>query len=486
MSRKPEQRPVIIIGTGPAGMCVADELTRIAPEQQIIMFGGEPWRPYDRIQLTSLLAGDVRLADMNYEDGFASSTAKVVQYRNQPIRAIDPYGRYVTDSEGHEYRYSKLVLATGSTPRSLDIAGVDLPGVFTFRNLDDAMQLMARQVTSRRTVVIGGGLLGLEAARAMQRHNTQVWVVERENRLLPRQLDEDAAGFFSEYVLAAGINVSLNTTVAAIEGRDRVRRVWLEDGCEISCDTVVIAVGIEPNVELARHAGLEVGRGIRIQDDTRTSDPNIFAVGECAEHNGKVYGRVAPGQEQARVAAHTIAGNAATYVGTVAATKLNLFGVDLYSLGKVQKLGAEERPYIWRSSKDNIYRKLVVRDGRAVGVISVGNWPALPRVQDFVNQQRKFMRKHAECFQRTGFIWSPEGQPEVIHWPDSAVVCHCTGMTRGELGRVIRKGTRSLEAVARETRAGSVCNSCEPLISELQQDMAARPLGRKMLELFSR
>lgn len=466
-------RPVIIIGTGPAGMRVATELARLDPSRQIVMFGGEPWRPYDRIQLSSLLAGNVRVSQMEYQQSFAES-ANVVQYRNQPITSIDTASRFVTDAAGRVHRYSDLVLATGSSPRMLDIPGIDLPGVFTFRNLNDAMQLMARQIRSRRTVIIGGGLLGMEAAKAMQRHNTQVWVVEQSNRLMPQQLDMQAAEFFKDYILSQGIQVSLNNTVAAIEGNEKVERVWLEDGTEMYCDTVIIAAGIQPSVDLAARAGLDVGRGIRIGDDVRTSDPHIFAVGECAEHNGIVYGLVAPGLEQATVAAHTIVQRKATYVGTVAATKLKVFGADMYSLGEVQNLRDDDHQYVWRSTKDNIYRKLVVRNGQAIGVISIGNWPALPRVQDYINQQRQVLRKHVQCFQRTGYIWSPEGQPEVVHWPSTATVCNCTQVSRGDLSLAIKNGFHSVEALAAETRASTVCGSCKPLLAELVEAESSR------------
>lgn len=467
------RRPVIIIGTGPAGMGVAEELTRIAPGQQVLLFGGEPWRPYDRIQLSSLLAGNVRVRDMSHRIRFANSS-RVVEYHNHPIREINREERYVSDWQGRLYRYSHLVLATGSKPLTPDIPGIELPGVFTFRNLDDALRLMARQIRTRSTVVIGGGLLGLEAAKAMRRHNTRVRVVERSDRLMPQQLDAGASEFFTEHVLSQGIDISLETTVAAIEGEDKVERVWLEDGSEISCDTVIVAAGIQPNVELAVAAGLEVGRGIRTGNDMRTSDPHILAVGECAEHNGIVYGLAAPGIEQARVAAHVMAGENVSYVGTVAATKLKVFGADVYSLGEVQNLREGDRQYVWRSSRANIYRKLVVRDGRAVGVISIGNWPALPRVQDFVNQHRRVLRNHVQCFQRTGFIWSPEGQPEVIHWPETATVCNCTGATRGQLGLAIRQGCHSVAALAEETRASTICGSCRPLLEELVSMQTAR------------
>jgi nitrite reductase (NADH) large subunit len=220
-------------------------------------------------------------------------------------------------------------------------------------------------------------------------------------------------------------------------------------------------------VELARDAGLEVRRGVVVGDDTRTSDPDIFAVGECAQHRGTVYGLVAPGLEQATVAAHIVAGGTARYVGSVANTKLKVLGLDVYSLGSVMGRDRDDGEYVWHSRDQNIYRKLVVRRGRCVGVISIGRWPALPRVQDFVNRRRRVLQRHIRCFQETGFIWSPKGQPEVVHWPATATVCNCTGVTRGDLSSAIASGCNSLQLLADATRASTVCGSCKPLLSEL-------------------
>jgi nitrite reductase (NADH) large subunit len=462
----PATQPVVIVGTGPVGMRAADELARRAPQMSLVVFGAEPWEPYDRVRLSSLLAGEIRLRELDQPPRLAGSGSRVMRW-NCPIRSIDRAARMVRDASGHFHEYSKLVLATGSTPHVPNIPGRELPGVYTFRNLDDAQRLMARQAHSRHTIVMGGGLLGMEAARAMQRFNTRVRVVELGDRLMAQQLDAGAAGFFHDYVLQQGIEVELRNSVARILGKNKVEGIVLSDGREFACDTVVIATGIRPNAGLARDAGLETKRGIVIGDDTRTSDPCIFAVGECAQHRGIVYGLVAPGLEQATVAAHVIAGGKARYVGSVANTKLKVLGLDVYSLGNVMGRDRDDREYAWQSPGQNIYRKLVVRRGRCVGVISIGRWPALPRVQDFVNRRRRVLRRHIRCFRETGFIWSPKGQPEVVHWPASATVCNCTGVTRGDLSSAIASGCNNLQLLAEATRASTVCGSCKRLLAEL-------------------
>ncbi len=447
-------------------MRVTAELARLVPRIPLVTFGAEPWEPYDRVRLSSLLAGEIRLCELAQPAEVHAGINRLTRW-NCPIRSINRGARSVIDASGNCQEYSTLVLATGSTPYVPDVPGRELPGVYTFRNLNDAQRLMARQARSRCTVVIGGGLLGMEAAKAMQRFNTRVHVVELGDRLMAQQLDAASANFFQEYVLRQGIAVELRNSVACIEGGAKVERVVLGDGRAIACDTVVIAAGIRPNVELARQAGLAVERGIVIGDDTRTSDANIFAVGECAQHDKIVYGLVAPGFEQATVAAHNIAGRKARYVGSVANTKLKVLGLDVYSLGEVMGSGRDDRAYVWHSRSRSIYRKLVVRGGRCVGVISIGGWPALPRVQDFVNRRRRVLRKHIRCFNETGFIWSPEGQPEVEHWPASATVCNCTGVTRGQLSAAIAAGCRSVQSLAETTRASTVCGSCKPLLAEL-------------------
>lgn len=477
------RQPVVIVGAGPVGMRVADELTRRAPQTPLVIFGAEPWEPYDRVRLSSLLAGEIRVGELRQAPALGGVGDRIMRW-NCPVRSIDRDARMVADASGHLHEYSRLVLATGSTPYVPNVPGRELPGVYTFRNLDDAQRLMARQAHSRSTVVMGGGLLGMEAARAMQRFNTCVRVVELGDRLMAQQLDAGAAEFLRDYVLRQGIEVDLRNSVTRIVGNGKVEGVVLSDGRELACDTVVIATGIRPNVELARAAGLETRRGVVIGDDTRSSDPDIFAVGECAQHNGVVYGLVAPGFEQAAVAAHVIAGGKARYAGSVANTKLKVLGVDLYSLGDVRGRDRDDSEVVWHSREHSIYRKLVLRRGRCIGVISIGRWPALPRVQDLVNRRRRVLPHQIRCFRETGFIWSRTGQPEVTHWPATAVVCNCASVTRGELSVAIADGCNTPQMLAEATRASTVCGSCRPLLLELlgsQALMSATPGYRALL-----
>jgi nitrite reductase (NADH) large subunit len=385
-----------------------------------------------------------------------------------PVLDVDREAKVVTDAAGRHQPYSKLILATGSRPHVPDIPGVNLPGVFTFRDLDDAQKLAARRVRSRATVVIGGGLLGLEAARAMRRFHTEVWVVEHHDRLMYRQLDAACAEALVKHVRGEGIRVMLGDgPVQLLERGGRIAGVRLRSKWEIVCDTVVIAAGIRPNIDLALRAGLRVGRGIRVDDQLRTSDPDIFAAGECAEHRGEIHGLVGPGLEQAAVAAHVIVGGVAQYAGTPAASRLKVLNLPVTSVGEpaAEELPDLAREYVFRDAAGR--RKLVVRRGRLIGAVAVGQWAGLPRVQEAVMRQARVWPWQLWRFGRNGELWPPEDNVSVIDWPAGATVCNCTGVTRGRLGEALAQGCRSAQDLVSCTGASTVCGSCKPLLEEL-------------------
>ncbi|MCI0749200.1 MAG: FAD-dependent oxidoreductase, partial [Nevskiales bacterium] len=344
-----------------------------------------------------------------------------------------------------------------------------LPGVYTFRDLSDAQKLLARRLRSRRTVVLGGGLLGLEAARAMRRFHTDITVVEHAPRLMPRQLDEAAAGRLRGQVEACGIHVITGDGVTGILGEGAVRAVRLRSGRTLDCDTVVIATGIVPNVRLALDAGLPIQRGIRVDDTLRTADPDVYAVGECAEHRGVVYGLVAPCLEQAAVAAAGIAGTPAQYRGSIAVTRLKVFKTPVFGAGvhPDEVAAGACRKFIFSTPDRRCYRTLLTRHGRLVGALGIGDWDELPRVLESVQHGRRLGFWQGLRFRRRGHLWSPEGGSSVAYWPAQATVCNCTGVTRGQLTDAIAAGCATPRALAARTRASTVCGSCGPLLSEL-------------------
>jgi nitrite reductase (NADH) large subunit len=460
--------PVVIVGAGPAGMRLARTLLERDPQREIVIYGDEPSTPYDRVRLSALLMGEIGWAgiaqDLKLPDGH-----RVIQRYHCAVLGIDRAARTVRDAHGRTQAWSHLVLATGSRPRLPQIPGIKLPGVYTFRDLRDTEQLRARCVRSRRAVVLGGGLLGLETARALQRHGVEVAVVEHSPRLMSSQLDTAGAESLYAEVIRLGIGVFLGHGVKEIVGTDSVQGVRLASGFDLGCDTVVVAAGIVPNVQLALEAGLSVGRGIRVDDTLRTGDPHIYAVGECAEHREKIYGFVAPGLEQAAVAASNILGVEAQYQGTIAAAQLKVVGVPVFSIGRV---GEEESPtdfqnVVYAPGQSTVYRRLVLRRGRLVGAIAVGQWEETVRAQEAITHGRRLWLWQRLRFRRDGRLWPEQEAQNVALWPATAVVCNCAGVTRGALSQALASGCNSIENLTARTGAGRVCGSCRPLLSEL-------------------
>lgn len=466
--------PVVIVGAGPVGTRTAQELARRRPGLAVVIYGEEPSEPYNRVRLSAFLVGELDWSSLT-RDLVLPPDANIRARYGCAVTAIDRTSRCVRDSTGFVQPYSTLVLATGSRPYVPDIPGARLPGVYTFRDVRDAHRLLARRVRSRRTVVLGGGLLGLEAARAMQRFNTEVCVVEHYTRLMMRQLDVAAAGDLLAHVRALGIEVILGDGVRRIAGDTAVTGVQLRSERILPCDTVLLATGIQPNIELARAAGIHVGRGIRVDDRMVTSDPHIRAVGECAEHRKRVYGFVAPGLEQAAVAAHSITGGEANYRGSLVAARLKVLNLPVFSMGPVTEEERLDLGREWQYRADGVYRKIITWRGRLAGAIALGACPELSRLQEGVMRGRRIWPWQLWRFARTGSLWQVEEQGSVLAWPAAAAVCNCTGVTRGQLGEAITDGCRTVEALAGRTGASTVCGSCRPLLAQLAGSVPAGP-----------
>lgn len=459
---------IVIVGTGPVGIRIAEEILKRDPHASIVLYGDEPWEPYNRVKLSSLLSGDERLEGIQNPLQIAPQ-AQVIQHHNCCVTQIDRETKTVTDVTGRVQPYSHLVLATGSKPHIPSIPGTDLAGVYTFRDLNDIQQLMARRVRSRQAVVLGGGLLGLEAAHGLQRSGTQVTVIEHASRLMYKQLDDEGAQRLRERLMSLGVLSILQTNVESILGDTQVTGVMLRGGRSIECDTVVLATGIRPNIVLARQAGLAVGRGIRVDDQLYTSDPNISAVGECAEHRGEVYGLVAPGFEQAAVAAYNITSGQAQYTGSMLATKLKVVGLPVTSIGRT----GEDEPttqldtYVYHDAAGGCYRKILMERNRIVGAVGVGDWPGLQRIQAAISRKARLWPWQLHKFRSQGYCWTEAQAPQVGRWPASATVCNCTGVTRGDLSKAIARGATSVAELAQCTNASTVCGGCKPLLSDL-------------------
>ena len=458
--------PVIVIGGGPAGIRVCQELSRRGIDTTL--FNAERWLPYNRVKLTPLLSGDVQLGQVTQPLIFPGP-GRVTLYSDHSIVDIDRQQKSVTGRFGRAWAYSKLVICMGSRAHVPPIAGKDLAGIFTFRNFDDVEKLVARSFRSRRTIVIGGGLLGLEAARGMASRGAETWVVEHEQHLMARQVDARAGALLARDIAALGLVVRTGRSVGRIIGTDRVEGIELSDGEVVACDTVILCTGIRPNVELAREVGLAIGRGIKVSSSMQTSDPDIYAVGECAEFEGHVYGLVGPGFEQALAAAAHIAGEAVTYAGSVPATKLKVVGTDLFSMGDVEQL--EQRSDVdtpsFEGCDGRIYRKLVIQRGRLVGAVALGDWSEINRLQEAIRQRVALWPWQRLRFALLGRLWAKSAPASVREWPRTATVCNCTGVTRGQIGDAIAVGCSTVADIKRDTGASTVCGSCGPLLVEL-------------------
>jgi nitrite reductase (NADH) large subunit len=365
--------PLVIIGNGMAAARLCEELSqRALGRYAIAVVGKEPRLAYNRVLLSSVLAGEVAASDITVKPADWWRKHGVTLCYGTAATGIDAATRTVTLDDNTTLPFAKLVFATGSRAIRLPITGVELPGVLTFRDLTDTESLVRAARSGSRAAVIGGGLLGIEAAYGLAKAGVAVTLVHLMDRLMERQLDARAAALLKRAVEAKGITVELEAATARFVGKDRVEAVELKDGRVLPADTVVISVGIAPNAEIARSANLAVNRGIVIDDRLTTSDPNIFAIGECAEHRGVCYGLVEPANDQARVLAERFSGRDATYTGSVNATNLKVSGVHVFSAGDF--LGAPgTESVVLADAGLGTYRKLVIQGERLVGAVLYGD-----------------------------------------------------------------------------------------------------------------
>jgi nitrite reductase (NADH) large subunit len=365
--------PLVIIGNGMAAARLVDELSaRALGRYAIAVVGAEPRLAYNRVLLSSVLAHETELADVELKPAPWWRNRGVTLVYGRPATMIDIRKNRVHLQDGVTLPYKHLVLATGSQPIRLPVPGMWLPGVLTFRDIDDVAAIGKASRRGTRAVVIGGGLLGLEAAYGLAKAGAEVTLVHLMDRLMERQLDATAADMLRREVEALGVTVLLEAETARVDGTDRVDAVILKDGRCLPADLVVVAVGIKPNAELARRVGIAVNRGILVDDHLETSIPRIHAIGECAEHNGVCYGLVEPAYEQARALAEHLAGRRASYPGSVVATNLKVSGVNVFSAGDF--LGSPGTEKIVLSDAGlGTYKKLVIERGRLVGAVLFGD-----------------------------------------------------------------------------------------------------------------
>ena len=365
--------PLVIVGNGMAAARLVDELAKAAlGRYAIAVIGDEPRLAYNRVLLSSVLAGETASHDIELRPAKWWRDRGVTLKYGCAATEIDVGRRELKIANEESIAFSKLVLATGSTPLRLNVPGADLAGVHTFRDSRDVDLLLTLAAQKKRVVVVGGGLLGLEAAYGLAKAGAPVTLIHLMDRLMERQLDAPAAELLKSLVERKGIRIVLNANTARLHGETRVEGVELADGRRIDADAVIFAAGIRPNVALAKDAGIPVNRGIVVDDYLQTGMADIFALGECAEHRGICYGLVEPAYEQARVLARHLAGGAAAYDGSVVSTNLKVSGVSVFSAGDF--IGAEGTEAIVLSdARGGTYKKLVISAGRLTGAVLVGD-----------------------------------------------------------------------------------------------------------------
>jgi nitrite reductase [NAD(P)H] large subunit len=365
--------PLVIVGNGMTAARLVDELAKNAlGRYAIAVIGAEPRLAYNRVLLSSVLAGETASHEIELQPASWWRERGVTLKYGCVVKEIDVRRRELKIENDESIEFSKLVLATGSTPLRLNVPGADLAGVHTFRDSRDVDLLLGLAAQQKPVVVIGGGLLGLEAAYGLAKAGAPVRLVHLADRLMERQLDGPAAQLLKSLVERKGIEISLNADTTRLHGSTHVEGVELADGRRIEADAVIFAAGIRPNVALARDAGLAVNRGILVDDRLQTSAPGIFALGECVEHGGVCYGLVEPAYEQARVLARHLAGREATYQGSVVSTNLKVSGVSVFSAGDFMGAAGSES-IVFSDVRRGAYKKLVISERRLSGAVLVGD-----------------------------------------------------------------------------------------------------------------
>ena len=464
-------RRVVIVGNGMAGARVADELLRRDTSLRVTVLGAEPQPAYNRILLSDVLAGKRATADITLGGGDAA-----VRHLGAEVVQVDRGARTVTLADGAAFAYDALVLATGSTAIVPPVHGIAGPsgrlikGVHVFRTIEDCAAITAEAGRARRAVVVGGGLLGLEAARGLLQHGLQVEIVHGMGHLMDVQLDAIGGSVLRRSVEALGVGVHLGSFASSVTGGRRVTGVGLADGRHVEGDLVVLACGVRPQVELARRSGLTVDRGIVVDDWLRTSDPDVYAVGECAQHRDQVYGLVAPAWEQAAVLAEVLTGGDATYRGSRTVSRLKAMDLEVAAMGDTRPTlddcGDGLEVLQWADPVRCVYKKVVVRDGVVVGAVLLGDLSTAGVLTQAFDRATPLPRE------RLHLLFSSMGPAAKESYDDADVVCVCNGVTAGRL-----RACADLPEAARETRATTGCGTCTSSVAALLRSRTPMPAG---------
>ncbi|MGB1090695.1 MAG: FAD-dependent oxidoreductase [Oceanobacter sp.] len=466
---------IVVVGSGPVGVHFCNEMLRQNPDAQLHLIGEEPYEPYNRVVLSQLLYGEKTLEQIRLP---LSDDSRLTTHWHTRVTEIDSDKKQVLTNHGNQISYDKLILATGSRAHVPNLPGVNLPGVYCFRNLADAEALASRRVGSRHMVVLGGGLLGIETARAMARKGNKITLIHHSGWLMNRQLDEGSATRLKENLESLGIEVRLSESILAVDGARKVTGLILRSGQMLETDTLILATGIQPNVELAKEAGISSLYGIRVDDTLETSQSDVFAIGECAEVNGEVYGLVAPGLEQASVLARRFSNEPdALYEHRALATRLKVLDTPVSSMGEMGLLHDTRESEYQVFEKGDIRRVLRFERGQLKGAAGIGAWSDQEQLSDLIANGENLNPLQRLRFRLTGELWSSDEQVQDHH-----IICNCRHISAGELRACQAAGNQPSS-----TGAGSVCGSCVPLLAQFDpsKPVAEKPKGEPALALFS-
>lgn len=462
---------LVLIGNGMAGMRTVEELLTLDSEMyDITVFGSEPYGNYNRILLSPVLAGDKTIDEIMLNDEQWYVDNNVTLHKGKSIVNIDRKKQIVIADDGTEAPYDRLLLATGSNPFIIPVPGHELPGVISFRDIYDVDQMLEAAKNHKHAVVIGGGLLGLEAANGLMLQGMNVTVVHLGDVLMERQMDEVAGGMLKKSLEERGLNFLMGASTEAILGDDRVRGIRFKDGSEIVSDLVVMAVGIRPNIELAKKVGLHCEKGVVVNDTMQTFDPKIYSVGECVQHRGEAYGLVAPLFEQAKVCANHLAKlGIGLYEGSITSTKLKVTGIDLFSAGDFHGDGTTE-DIVMQDVNRGIYKKIVLKDNKIHGAVMYGDtvdgawYFQLMRDETDISDIRQHLMYGQSHLGDSGH----GGHNAAAEMSDDMEVCGCNGVTKGCVKKAITsKGLFTLDEVRSHTKASNSCGSCTGLVEQI-------------------
>jgi nitrite reductase (NADH) large subunit len=459
---------LVVIGAGMASGRLLEQLFAADPDAfDVTLFNAEPRGNYNRLMLSPVLSGEKTYDQIVTHDDAWYAAHNVDCRFGEAVVKIDRTSRIVYSNAGG-VPYDKLVIATGSAPFIIPVSGKDLPGVCTYRDLEDTNAMIAASRPGAKAVVIGGGLLGLEAAAGMAARGAEVTVIHLMGRLMERQLDPAAGYLLQKDLERRGIRIHCKGATKAILGKDRVEAVLLEDGTVYDADLVCMAVGIRPEVRLATDAHLDIGRGITVNDQLQTSDPAIYALGECVEHDKQLFGLVAPLYDQAKVLAASLLGQDAAFKPVQTATKLKVTGVDLFSAGDFAE-GPGREDIVFRDPGRGVYKRLVLEGDRLLGAVMYGDTADGSWFFGLIKDATDISQMRETLIFGPAFAGGPKLDPlaAVAALPPDAEICGCNGICKGRIVDAIAAGARSIDAVRAQTKASSSCGTCTGLVEQV-------------------